>query len=85
MIVDTHISNSERNRPAELGGENIGLPPKGEEEAPRATVGGVMKAEDVAERVLDGIRTGRLYVLTHEESRPFIRRRFERIDRSFES
>jgi hypothetical protein len=31
-----------------------------------------------------GIRENRLYLLTHEESREMIRRRFERIDRAFE-
>ncbi len=85
MVVDTNISSCERNRPAELGGDSTGFPPEGTAESPRPIVGETMKADEVAERVLEGIRTGRLYILPHEESRPFIRRRFERIDRSFES
>ncbi len=84
MVVDTNISSCERNRPAELGGGSTGFPPESTE-IPRPIVGETMKADEVAERVLEGIRTGRLYILPHEESRPFIRRRFERIDRTFES
>jgi hypothetical protein len=38
----------------------------------------------VAERVVAAIGTDRLYILTHEESRHFIARRFERIDAAFE-
>ncbi len=85
MVVDTNISSCERNRPAELGGGSTGFPPESTAESPRPIVGATMKADEVAERVLEGIRTGRLYILPHEESRPFIRRRFERIDQSFES
>jgi hypothetical protein len=33
---------------------------------------------------LRAIRKQELYIITHEESRDFVRRRFERIDRSFD-
>ncbi|HJN93663.1 MAG TPA: short-chain dehydrogenase, partial [Dehalococcoidia bacterium] len=34
--------------------------------------------------VVDAVKANRLYILPHEESRVSIRRRFERIDRTFE-
>jgi NAD(P)-dependent dehydrogenase (short-subunit alcohol dehydrogenase family) len=84
MVVETRIGASERNRPRELGGGRAaGFPPP--EAAPRTIVGGTIKPEEVAERVLDGIRKGKLYILTHPAARPYIRRRFERIDQAFES
>jgi hypothetical protein len=44
----------------------------------------VIAVEAVAALVVDGIRRNKLYLLPHEESREMIRRRFARIDRSFE-
>ena len=38
----------------------------------------------MARLTVDAIEQNRLYVLPHEESRASIRRRFERIDRTFE-
>ncbi len=84
MRVETNIDRSVRNRPAELGGP-AGLE---EEEAPNTRqnfVGRILPAGEVAEKVVRGIQRGNLYILTHEEARPFIRRRFERIDRAFET
>jgi NAD(P)-dependent dehydrogenase (short-subunit alcohol dehydrogenase family) len=81
MIVATRIGSSERNRPAELGGPTTPMVPTPEEEASLA--GGTLSAAAVAEHVVRGIKRGDLYILTHPESRTFIRRRFERIDRAF--
>jgi hypothetical protein len=36
-------------------------------------------------RVVRAIDHNQLYIVPHEESRQFIRRRFERIDRAFEA
>ena len=83
MIVATRITSSERNRPADLGGPAVPPPPTPEEQASLA--GGVLSAAEVAARVVRAIRRGDLYVLTHPESRAFIRRRFERIDRAFDA
>jgi hypothetical protein len=47
--------------------------------------GGVLKPDVVADMVHDAVRANQLYIITHPESRPFIRRRFERIDRSFDA
>jgi hypothetical protein len=39
----------------------------------------------VAQQVVRGVKQGKLYIVTHEEARPFIKRRFERIDQSFQN
>ncbi len=46
--------------------------------------GAVLNVDDVAAMVVRAIEEKQLYILPHEESRQFIRRRFERIDRTFE-
>ncbi len=81
MRVATNIDASERNRPPELGGRRVGS----RRDEGRDLVGRVISADEVAQRVLDGIRRGELYIHTHAEARPFVRRRFERIDRAFEA
>ena len=81
MMVATRINSSERNRPVELGGAAQVRTPTDDEIM--AAQGDTITANAVAERVVRAIRQGELYVLTHPESRTFIRRRFERIDRSF--
>jgi NAD(P)-dependent dehydrogenase (short-subunit alcohol dehydrogenase family) len=84
MRVGTNIGNSERNRQADYG-----------ETAPTARVadqgagnqelaGRVIDVDGVAAVTVDAIEHNRLYVLPHEESRESIRRRFERIDRTFD-
>ena len=84
MRVATNIGNSERNRPAEFGGPQAAslVEPQGEEN--RNMAGRVLEVGDVAEQVVNAITANRLYILPHEESRKSIRRRFERIDRTFE-
>ncbi len=79
MRVETNIDRSERNRPQELGGPRSGA----ETSEERPMVGRVISADEVAGRVLAAVRRGELYIHTHLEARPFIRRRFERIDRAF--
>jgi len=74
--VKTRILDSDRNRPADLG-------PPGELEPTQAAVrevgrqkveSGIEPAE-VAAHVVDAIRSGRFYVLTHPEMNDAIRRR----------
>lgn len=76
--VKTRIVDSDRNRPAELG-------PPAELEPTQAAVrevgrqrveSGIEPAE-VAAHVVDAIRSGRFYVLTHPEMNDAIRRRAE--------
>ena len=84
MRVGTNIGNSERNRQSDYG-----------QTAPTARVadqgagnqdlaGRVLEVDDVAALTVDAIEHNRLYVLPHVESRESIRRRFERIDRTFD-
>lgn len=81
MRVETNISNSARNRPAELGGPEI--PPEQVPDAQPNRVGRILQTDEVVEKVVRAVKSGELYILTHDEARPFIRRRFERIDRAF--
>jgi NAD(P)-dependent dehydrogenase (short-subunit alcohol dehydrogenase family) len=76
MGVQTRIRESERSRPAALrnerdaGGEPVEL------------IGRYLAPEAVADMVLDAIRRGELYVITHDEGLEPLRRRFERMERS---
>lgn len=84
MRVETNIGHSERNRPTELGGP-AASPPVLDQAADNDDLsGGVLDVDDVAQMTVDAMMAGRLYVLPHEESRGFIQRRFDRIDRTFE-
>ena len=90
MIVDTPlIANSDRTRgpgygaqtqaSAETVQELAALSPQG-----AGTQFGVLNADDVARLTADAVLANRLYVLPHRASRDSIRRRFERIDRTFD-
>jgi len=77
MIVATSINeNSARTR-------GVPLPP-GSQPPPGALKGGVIEADEVAQRVVRGIERNDLYVLTHPEQRDFLRRRAARLDALFE-
>lgn len=83
MRVGTNIDTSERNRPLVLGGPHAShqVPDQGDDNPDLA--GRVLPVEDVAREVVRAIRENRLYIVPHEESRAFVRRRFERIDASY--
>jgi NAD(P)-dependent dehydrogenase (short-subunit alcohol dehydrogenase family) len=90
MRVETNIGTSERNRPEALGGTGpIALPAADPTEPSASAVataaddraGRVLPVEEVAADVVRAVKDGRLYVITHEESLPSIRRRFDRIER----
>lgn len=83
MVVETKlVSNSERIRGADYGLSS----------APTVTgsVGSLpaqddtLNVDDVARLTADAIEANRLYVLPHEAARASVRRRFERIDRTFD-
>jgi NAD(P)-dependent dehydrogenase (short-subunit alcohol dehydrogenase family) len=78
MVVGTNIGSSARNRGAQYG--EVPAPGTGGELA----IDDVMAVEDVARLTVDAIVAERLYVLPHEASRESIRRRFERIARTFD-
>ena len=81
MIVGTNIGTSERNRAAEYGGPVPAAPAAGS--APPAA-GAVLDVDEVARLTVDAVVANRLYVLPHSGARGSIRRRFERIDATFD-
>ena len=84
MRVATNIGHSERNRPNELGGPEASPPVLDQGEDNQNLAGRVLNVDDVAAQVVAAIIANRLYILPHEESRTPIRRRFERIDQTYE-
>ena len=79
MGVTTNIGTSERSRPADLKNPG-GLPQTDGIEL----IGRYLTPEHVAARVLRAVKANRLYVITHEEGREPLRRRFQRMDTAFE-
>lgn len=84
MRVGTNIGRSERNRHARYGGADTSPGVEDQSEANEDLAGRVLDVDDVAAQVLQAMDANRLYVLPHEESRQFIRRRFDRIERCFD-
>jgi short-subunit dehydrogenase len=84
MIVETNIGSSGRNRGAEYGGTPGSAR---RDDAARAlsppSVEGVLAADEVARLTVDAILANRLYVLPHRAALPSIRRRFDRLERTF--
>jgi NAD(P)-dependent dehydrogenase (short-subunit alcohol dehydrogenase family) len=81
MIVETDINrNSVRMRPKEL--KNPG--PEVELPAADGMVGGVIKPEEVARRIIRAVERNDLYVLTHPEQRKYLKRRADKLDGMFE-
>jgi NAD(P)-dependent dehydrogenase (short-subunit alcohol dehydrogenase family) len=77
MGVETRIRESERSRPAALRNEpSVAAVPAVE------LIGRYLAPDAVAELVLDAIRRGELYVITHDEGLEPLRRRFERMQQS---
>ena len=70
-FIATRITESERNRPDDLG-KAASVPP-----VPRTTSGvaSTMEADDVAGHVVDAIRADRFWILTHDAYREVIRER----------
>jgi NAD(P)-dependent dehydrogenase (short-subunit alcohol dehydrogenase family) len=86
MIVETNlISNSERSRSGDYGerGEQNADLVKGLGATMMPTDADV-QADDVARLTADAVVANRLYILPHSASRESIRRRFERIDRTYD-
>jgi len=84
MRVGTNIGSSERNRDQRYGGADSSPRVPDQDDANADLAGAVLNVDDVAAMVVRAIDEKQLYILPHDESRPFIRRRFERIDRAFE-
>jgi NAD(P)-dependent dehydrogenase (short-subunit alcohol dehydrogenase family) len=86
MIVDTPLmANSERSRSNDYGTRTHHTDEVVESLTSVMTPTDVdVAAEDVARLTADAVVADRLYVLPHRASRDSIRRRFERIDRTFD-
>ncbi|MFN8033874.1 MAG: SDR family NAD(P)-dependent oxidoreductase [Mycobacterium sp.] len=88
MIVGTNIAaNSLRSRDAVATGGALENPADQDTDVPfseHVTDDTVLDAAQVARLTADAVLADRLYVLPHANSRASIRRRFERIDRTFE-
>ena len=84
MRVATRIGTSQRNRGTEYGGTDApaAVAEPGESNADLA--GRILDADTVAAEVMRAVDENLLYVVPHEESREFVRRRFARIDRAYE-
>ena len=87
MIVDTNLmANSERVRDADYGpgaSEAETVAQLASEPSQRDD-DSVLDVDEVARLTADAIVANRLYVLPHRAARDSIRRRFERIDRTFD-
>jgi NAD(P)-dependent dehydrogenase (short-subunit alcohol dehydrogenase family) len=79
MGVATRIRDAARNRPAAL---TEPLAQSDDHAAPITLIGRTLAPADVAAQTLEAIRTGELYVVTHEEGLEPLRRRFQRIEQS---
>ncbi|HET7664535.1 MAG TPA: SDR family NAD(P)-dependent oxidoreductase [Mycobacterium sp.] len=85
MIVDTNLlANTERVRSSDYGPASPSPAESVQQLASAPTDDSVLNAEDVARLTADAIVANRLYVLPHRAARDSIRRRFERIDRTFD-
>ncbi|OSC40001.1 SDR family NAD(P)-dependent oxidoreductase [Mycobacterium decipiens] len=83
MVVETKlVANSERIRGADYG--LSATPDATEALGPLPAQDDTLGVDDVARLTADAILANRLYILPHEASRASIRRRFERIDRTFD-
>ena len=82
MVVETKlVSNSERIRGADYG---LASTPDLESFGPLPEQDDTVGVDDVARLTADTILANRLYILPHEAARRSVRRRFERIDRTFD-
>jgi NAD(P)-dependent dehydrogenase (short-subunit alcohol dehydrogenase family) len=85
MLVETDlIANTKRVRSDDYGPSGAADVETVHELASAPDDDSVLPVDDVARLTADAILANRLYVLPHRASRDSIRRRFERIDRTFD-
>ena len=76
MGVETQIRAAARNRPESLrNAQEVAAEPV-------ELIGRTLTPETVAEMVMAAIRDDRLYIITHDEGLPPLRRRFERMEQA---
>ena len=80
-FISTGITNCERVRPAELNdnGQTSAAVDAARARLEKAVRSGKLTPEDVAAMVLDGVRTRRLYVFSHDKIRAGIEARMDEI------
>lgn len=80
--VRTNIANSTRNRPAELGSGKLA-----DVDLARGPDMGMrwLEPDDIGKRVIDGMATGELYIVTHPEAWPAVEARHQAIAAAFEA
>jgi NAD(P)-dependent dehydrogenase (short-subunit alcohol dehydrogenase family) len=80
-LVNTRIAESERNRPGDGAANAEGLAPDAQafDQAFRAALAQGIPPAEVADAVLDAIRTGRFYVITQSDTAARVRDRFNKI------
>jgi NAD(P)-dependent dehydrogenase (short-subunit alcohol dehydrogenase family) len=84
-FVETNIFDSARNRPESLGPAAAPMLSEEQRRVRQEQIRRNMVAPDVAaERVLDAIRSGALYVFTHPEFKETVQARFQRILEAFD-
>jgi NAD(P)-dependent dehydrogenase (short-subunit alcohol dehydrogenase family) len=86
-FAKTGIAESERNQPTELAKD--AQPPLSEVGAAhaaqvRAAIARGIEPSEVAARALRGILDGDLYIFTHPEMRPMLKKRLARIDAAYD-
>ena len=77
--VKTRIHEAGRNRPEELGAADDGVDASGLAGIIEGLIAGGIAPDEVAALVLDAVRTGRFYILTHPDWSPMISNRVEQI------
>jgi NAD(P)-dependent dehydrogenase (short-subunit alcohol dehydrogenase family) len=83
MVVETKlVSNSERIRGADYGLSS--MPDITGDLGPLPAQDDSLGVDEVARLTADAILANRLYILPHTAARASVRRRFERIDRTFD-
>jgi NAD(P)-dependent dehydrogenase (short-subunit alcohol dehydrogenase family) len=85
MIVETNLlANTERVRSDDYGPPTPSAAESVQQLASDPSDDSVLNVDDVARLTAEAILANRLYVLPHRAARDSIRRRFERIDRTFD-
>lgn len=84
--VQSGIGESGRARQARYGGPSAApqVEQAGAKSQQEALMGDAMPAEPVGERVVEAIKSGELYIITHPEMKPVVAARFARILRAFD-
>jgi len=83
----TGIGQSERNQPADLtkdSGAPLTAAGAAHAEQLRAAIAGGLEPAEVAARALRGILDDDLYIFTHPEMRPMLRKRLARIEAGYD-